>query len=67
MMSKFSSRKLIGSAVLYLTATVALFTKIADFGAWAQFMTFVAGLYFASNVADKVAESRAGGPDGSQK
>lgn len=52
-MTKYNSRKLYATLILYLTATVALYLDKSTFNEWSTFMVFITGLYFGANVLDK--------------
>ena len=50
---RLTSRKFLGSVVLFVTALILLATGTIDQGTWSTIVLTVYGIYSGSNIADK--------------
>lgn len=56
--NKWLSRKLISTTVVFIVATIVLFTGKAQFSEWSTLVTFLLAIYTGGNVAQRVTNNK---------
>ena len=55
---RFSSRKFIGAAVVFITATLLLINELIGSGEWVTITTLSLGIYTSGNVISKQTDAK---------
>jgi hypothetical protein len=56
--SKWFSRKLISTGVVFIVATFVLLIGRAQFSEWSSLVTFLLAIYTGGNVAERIANNK---------